>query len=160
MYSFSYLEPVCGSISSSNYCFFICIQSSQEAGQVVWYSHLLNFLQLVVIHTVKGFGIVSKAQVDVFLELSCFFSFTSHTGKGDMGEGKKVLFGNCVYDSPSMNKDVFKVRTDGSSFQNLHTYIISIFGVMLEIAGRKKKQLKSGRSQKIQDVWSTNLWFL
>ena len=46
----------------------------QEAGLVVWYSHLLkNFAQFVVIHTVKGFGIVSKAKVDVFLELSWFF---------------------------------------------------------------------------------------
>ena len=41
---------------------------------MVWYSHFLkNFLQFVVIHTVKGFGIVNKAKVDVFLELSCFF---------------------------------------------------------------------------------------
>ena len=55
-------------------CFLTCIQISQEAGQVVWYSHLLkNFPQFVVIHTVKGFGIVNKAKVDVFLELSCCF---------------------------------------------------------------------------------------
>ena len=41
---------------------------------MVWYSHLFkNFPQFVVIHTVKGFGIVSKAEIDVFLELSCFF---------------------------------------------------------------------------------------
>ena len=47
---------------------------SQEAGQVVWYSHLFqNFPQFIVIHTVKGFGIVNKAEMDVFLELSCFF---------------------------------------------------------------------------------------
>ena len=46
---------------------------SQEAGQVVWYSHLKNFPQFIVIHTVKGFGIVNKAEIDVFLELSCFF---------------------------------------------------------------------------------------
>ena len=73
MYSFSYLEPVCCSMSSSNCCFLICIEISQEAGQVVWYSHLLkNFLQFIVIHTVKGFGIVNKAEIDVFLELSCF----------------------------------------------------------------------------------------
>ena len=46
----------------------------QEAGQVVWYAHLFqNFPQLIVIHTVKGFGIVNKAEIDVFLELSCFF---------------------------------------------------------------------------------------
>ena len=47
---------------------------SQEAGQVVWYSHLFqNYPQFIVIHTVKGSGIVNKAEIDVFLELSCFF---------------------------------------------------------------------------------------
>ena len=50
------------------------MQISQEAGKVVWYSHLFkNFPQLIGIHTVKGFGIVNKAEIDVFLELSCFF---------------------------------------------------------------------------------------
>ena len=74
MYSFSYLEPVCCSMSSSNCCFLICIQISQEAGQVVWYFHLLkNFPQLVVIHTIKDFSIVNEGEVDVFPELSCFF---------------------------------------------------------------------------------------
>ena len=67
MYSFSYLEPVCCSMSSSNCCFLTCIQVSQEADQVVWYSHLLkDFQQFIVIHTVKGFGIVNKAEIDVF----------------------------------------------------------------------------------------------
>ena len=48
---------------------------SQEAGQVVWYSHLFqNFPQFIVIHTVKGFDIANKAEIDVFLELSCFFN--------------------------------------------------------------------------------------
>ena len=62
-------------MSSSNCCFLTCIQISQEAGQVVWYSHLLkNFPQFIMIHTVKGFGIVNKAEIDVFLELSCFFN--------------------------------------------------------------------------------------
>ena len=61
-------------MSNSNCCFQTCIQISQEAGQVVCYSHLFqNFPQFVVIHTVKGFGIVNKAEIDVFLELSCFF---------------------------------------------------------------------------------------
>ena len=74
MYIFPNLEPVCCSMSCSNCCFLTCIQISQEAGQVVWYSHLFqNFLQFVVIHTIKGFGVVNKAKVDVFLELSCFF---------------------------------------------------------------------------------------
>ena len=75
MYSFSYLEPVCCSVSSSNCCFLTCIQVSQEAGQVVWYSHLFqNFPQFIVSHTVEGFGIVNKEGIDVFLERSWFFS--------------------------------------------------------------------------------------
>ena len=81
MYSFSYLEPVCCSMSSVNCCFLTCIQVSQEAGQVVWYSHLFqNFSQFIVIHMVKGFGIVNKAEIDVFLELSCFFNDPADVG--------------------------------------------------------------------------------
>ena len=52
-------------------CFLACIQISQETGKVVWYSSK-NFPQFVVIHTIRGFGIVSEADVDVFLEFSCF----------------------------------------------------------------------------------------
>ena len=60
-------------MSSSNCCFLTCIQISQEAVQVVWYSHLLkNFPQFIVIHTVKVFSIVNEAEVDVFLELLLF----------------------------------------------------------------------------------------
>ena len=60
-------------MSNSNCCFLTSIQISQEAGHVVWYSHLLkNFPQFAVIYIVKGFGIVNKAEVDVFLELRCF----------------------------------------------------------------------------------------
>ena len=59
---------------NSNCCFLTCIQISQEAGQVVWSFHLFkDFPQFVVIHTVKGFHVVNKAEIDVFLELSCFF---------------------------------------------------------------------------------------
>ena len=61
-------------MSSSNCCFLTCIQVSQEAGEAIWYFHLLqNFLQFIVIHTVKGFGIVNKEEIDVSLEHSCFF---------------------------------------------------------------------------------------
>ena len=61
-------------MSSSICCFLPCIQVSQEAGKVVLFSRLLkNFPQFIVIHAVKGFGIVKKAEIDVFLELSCFF---------------------------------------------------------------------------------------
>ena len=62
-------------MSSSNCCLLACIQIFQEAGQVVWYSHLFqNSPQFAMIHTVKGFSIVNKAEVDAFLELSCFFN--------------------------------------------------------------------------------------
>ena len=61
-------------MSISNFCFLTYIQISQEAGQVVWYSHLFkNFPQFAVIHTAKDFNVVNKAEVDVFLEFSCFF---------------------------------------------------------------------------------------
>ena len=62
-------------MSSSNCCFLTCLQVSQESGQVVWYSHLFqNFPQFIVIHT------VNKAEIDVFLELSCFFDDPADVG--------------------------------------------------------------------------------
>ena len=60
-------------MSGSNCCFLTCIQISQEAGKVVWYYNIFNnFLKFLVVHTVKGFSIVNKAEIDAFLELSCF----------------------------------------------------------------------------------------
>ena len=68
-------------MSIFNCCFLTCIQVSQEAGQVVWYSHFFqNFSQFIVIHIVKDFGIVNKAEIDVFLELSCFFDDPADIG--------------------------------------------------------------------------------
>ena len=70
-YSFPNLEPVHCSMSSSNCCFLVCIQVSQEAGNVVWYTYLIkNIPQFVVNHTVKGFSIVNEA--DVSFEFRCF----------------------------------------------------------------------------------------
>ena len=96
MYSFPNLEPVqIGSMSSSNYCFLTCIQISQEADKV-WYSHhLKNFPQFVVIHTVKGFGIVDKVEVDVFLELSCFFDDPTDVGN--------LISGSSAFSKASFN---------------------------------------------------------
>ena len=77
-------------MSSSNGCFLICIQGSQEAGQMVWYFHLFqNFPQFIVIHTVKGYGIVNKAEIDVFLELSCFFDDPADVGN--------LIFGSSAF---------------------------------------------------------------
>ena len=97
MYSFPDLEPKCYSMSSSNCCFLTCIQVSQETGQVVWYSHLFkNFPQFVVIHTVKGFGIVNKAEVDFFfsLHLSCFFHDPMDVGH--LISGSSVFSKSCL----------------------------------------------------------------
>ena len=103
MNSFSYLEPVCCSTYSSNYCFLTCIQVSQEAGQVVWYSHLFqNFPQFIVIHTVKGFVIVNKAEIDVFLELSSFFNDTADVGN--------LISGSSAFSKTSLNIRKFTVH--------------------------------------------------
>ena len=64
-------------------CLLRNLYAGQEAGQVVWYSHLLkNFPEFIVVHTVKGFGIVNKAEIDFFffLELSCFFDDPADVG--------------------------------------------------------------------------------
>ena len=68
MYSFPSLLPNSRSMSHANYCFLTCTQLSQEAGEVLWYFHLLkHFSQFVVIDTVKGFSVVSERGVAVFL---------------------------------------------------------------------------------------------
>ena len=102
MYSFPNLEPVCCSMSSSNCCFLSYIQISQEAGQVVWYSHVcMNFPQFAVIHAVKGFGIVNKAEVNVFLELSCFF--------GDPMDVGNLISGSFAFSKSNLNIWKFSV---------------------------------------------------
>ena len=69
------------------------MQISEEAGQMVWYSHRFkNFPQFVVIHTVKGFDIVNNAEVNIFLELSCFFNDLLDVVLGD-----KVLIFSIYY---------------------------------------------------------------
>ena len=77
---FPNLEPVFCSMSSSNCYFLTYIQITQDAGPMVWYSHLLKNFQFVVIHAVTGFGIVNKEETDVFLELSCFFDDPTDAG--------------------------------------------------------------------------------
>ena len=75
----------------SNCCILTCIQVFQEAGKVVWYSYLFqNFPQFLVIHTVKGFGIVNKAEIDVFLELSCFFHDPADVANFERVTGRKA----------------------------------------------------------------------
>ena len=121
MYSFPNLEPVCCSISSSNCCFLTCIQISQEAGQVVWYCHLFkNFPQFVVIHTVKGFGIVNKAEVDVFLELSRFYNDPTDVGN--------LISGSSAFSKSSLNILEFSVNVLLKPFlENFKHYFASMW---------------------------------
>ena len=103
MYSFLNLEPVCCSMSSSNCCFLTCIQISQGACQVVWYSHLLkNFPQFVQLYTVEDFGIINKAEVDVFLELSCFLDDPMNVGN--------LISGSSSFSKSSLNIWKFMVH--------------------------------------------------
>ncbi|CAM9784743.1 unnamed protein product [Rangifer tarandus platyrhynchus] len=89
-------------MSSSNCCFLTSIQISQEAGNVVWYSHLFqNFPQFVVIHTVKGFGVVNEA--DVFLQLSCFFYDPADIGR-------MLISGSSALSKSSLNIWKFSVH--------------------------------------------------
>ena len=103
MYSFPNLEPVCCSMSGSNCCFLTCIQISQEASKVVGYSHLFhNFPQFFVINTVKGFGVVNKAEVDVFLELSSFFNDPADIGN--------LISGSSAFSKTNLNIWKFTVH--------------------------------------------------
>ena len=102
-----------------------CIQVSQEAGKVVWYSHLFqNFPQFIVIHTVKGFGIVNKAEIDVFLELSCFLHETADVGN--------LISGSSALSKTSLNIRKFSVHVLlNPGLENFkHYLIVNIFLVL------------------------------
>ena len=86
-----------------NGCFLTCIQVSQEAGKIVWYSHLLkNFPQFAVIHTVRGFGVVNEAEVDDFPELSGFFYDPTNIGN--------FISGSSAFSKSSLNIWKFSVH--------------------------------------------------
>ena len=90
-------------MSSSNCCYLICMQVSQEAGQVIGYAHLLqNCSQFIVIHTVKGFDIFNKAEIDVFLELSCIFD--------DPADVDSLISGSSAFLKASLNIWKFSVH--------------------------------------------------
>ena len=94
-------------MSSSNCCFLTCIQISQEAGKVVWYAHLFKiFPRFVVIHTVKGFGLVNEAEVDVLLEFSCLFFFFFY----DSANVGNLISGSSASSKSSLNSWKFLVH--------------------------------------------------
>ena len=105
-------------MSSSNCCFLSCIQISQEAGKVVWYfHHFKNFPQFVVIHTVKGFSRVNKAEVDVFLEFSCFFCDPTDVGN--------LISASSAFSKSSLN--IWKFSVHILLKPNLEHYFASVW---------------------------------
>ena len=87
---------------------------------MVWYSHLSqNFPQFIVIHTVKGFGIVKKAEIDVFLELSCFFNDPADVGN--------LISGSSAFSKISLNIRKFTVHVSlKPSLENFEHYSTSM----------------------------------
>ena len=97
---------------------------------MVWYSHLFqNFPQFVVIHTVNGFGIVNKAEIDVFLELSCFFHDPSDVGN--------LISGSSAFSKSSLNIRKFTVHTLlKPGLENRDTKYMINFCVLVVIHGK------------------------
>ena len=108
-------------MSNSNCCFLTCIQVSQEAGQVVWYSHFFqNFPQFLVIHTVNSFGIVNKVETNVFLEPSCFFDDPADVGN--------LISGSSAFSKTSLNVWKFTVHVLlKPGLENIKHYFTSVW---------------------------------
>ena len=133
-------------MSSSNCCFLTCIQVSQEAGQVVWYSHFQNLPQFIVIHTVKGFGIVNKAEIDVFLELSCFFYDPAGVGN--------LISGSSAFSKTSLNIWKFTVhvllKPGLENFEHYFSSHLQIFVTLWTVAHQAPLTMIFPR----QEYWS------
>ena len=132
-------------------CFLTCIQASKEAGKVVWHSHLLkNFPQFAVIHIVKGFRIVNEAEVDVFLEFSCFSYYP-------------VEAGNLIPDSSTLD---FPGSSDGKVFARNEGDLGSIPGSVRSPGegngnplqySEEPDRLQSTGSRRVGHNWETSL---
>ena len=85
---------------------------------MVWYSHLFqNFPQFFVIHTVNGFGIVNKAEIDVFLELSCFFN--------DLADVGNLISGSSAFSKSSLNTQLVHILLK-PGLENFEHYFTSV----------------------------------
>ena len=136
-------------MSGSICCFLTYIQISQEAGQVVWYSHLFKkFPQFVVMHTVKGFGVVNKAKVYGFLEFSCFLDDPMDVGN--------LISGSCAFSKSSLNIWKFMVhvllRPDLENFEHYFAsvwdecscvVVWAFFGISLSLGLERKLTFSS-----------------
>ena len=115
------LEPVCWSMSGCNCCFLTRIQIPQEAGWVVWCSRLFKNFPKFVVNTVKGFSIVNKAEVDVFLEFSSFFD--------DLTDTDNLLSGSSAFSKSSLN--IWKLMVHillKPGLENMGHYFASVCG--------------------------------
>ena len=120
MYSSSYLESVCCPMSSSNCCFLTCIQVSQEAGRVVWCSHLFqNFPVYCDPHSQRLWH-SHKAEIDVFLELSCFFD--------DLMDVSNLISCSSAFSKTSLNIWKFRVHVSlKPGLENFEHYFTSVW---------------------------------
>ena len=102
---------------------------------MVWYSHLFqNFPQFIVIHTVKGFGIVKKAKINVFLELSCFFDDPADVGN--------LISGSSAFSKTSLN--IWKLMIDGETVETMSDFIfLALKSLQMVIAAMKLKDTYS-----------------
>ena len=103
---------------------------------MVWYSHLFqNFPQFIVIHTVKGFGIVNKAEIDVFLELSCFFDDPADVGN--------LISGSSAFSKTSLNIRKFMVHILlKPGLENFEHYFTSVCAWSAAVHGVAKSQTR------------------
>ena len=132
-------------MSSSNSCFLICIQISQETDQVFWYSHLFqNFPQFIVIHTFKGFSIVNKSEIDAFLELSCFFH--------DQADVGNLISGSSAFSKTSLNIRKFTVHILlKPGLENFEHYFTRLFQILKDDAVKVLHSI-------CQQIWKTQQW--
>ena len=120
MYSFSQFGTSLFSMSSSNCCFLTCIQISQEAVRWSGSPISLRIFQFIVIHTVKGFDVVNKAEIDVFQELSCSFRDPADVGS--------LISGSSAFSKSSLNIWKFSVHILlKSGLENLEHYFASVW---------------------------------
>ena len=147
-------------MSSSNCCFLTCIQISQEAGQVIWYFHLFqNFPQFILIPTVKGPGVVNKAEVDVFLELSSFFNDPTDVGN--------LISGSSVFSKSNLNIWKFTVhillKPGLETFENYFASVWdecncaavwTFFGIVFFVTG-----MKTDFFQSCGHCWVFQIWW-
>ena len=107
-------------MSSSNCCFLTCIQISQEAGKVVWYSHHFKNFPVFVIRRVKGFSVVSEAEVDAFLEFPCFLYDPMNIGN--------LIYGSSAISKSSLYIWKFLVHLEPyEQSKNAWLHILSLF---------------------------------